>query len=173
VQQDQKIADLQARLTKDEKNVQLQSLVAPVDGTVLSISSNTLGGVITAAQPFITIVPSGTPLVVEASLQNKDIGFVSVGQRVAIKVDTYSFQQYGYLIGKVKSISPDAFNDPKLGLVYKIKVAINSNKTNKDHVLRISSGMSTSAEITTGQRRIIDFFIDPLVTKADNGLKVR
>lgn len=173
VQQDQKIAELQDQLTKDQRNVQLQSLTSPVDGTVLSVASNTLGGVITPAQPFITIVPSGTPLIVDANLQNQDIGFVSVGQRVAIKVDTYSFSRYGYLTGKVKSISPDAFNDPKLGPVYKIKVTIDSARTNKDNVLRISSGMSTSSEVKTGQRRIISFFLDPLTTKIDNGLKVR
>jgi hemolysin D len=173
VQQDQKIADLEDQLAKAQRGVQLQSLTAPVDGTVLSLSSNTLGGVITAASPFIAIVPSGTPLIVAASLQNKDIGFVSVGQRVAIKVDTYSFQRYGYLMGKVKSISPDAFSDQKLGLVYKIKVTIDSQKTNNGNTLHVSSGMSTAAEIKTGQRRIISFFLDPLTTKTEDGLKVR
>jgi hemolysin D len=173
VQQDQKIADLEDQLAKAQRGVQLQSLTAPVDGTVLSLSSNTLGGVITAASPFIAIVTSGTPLIVAASLQNKDIGFVSVGQRVAIKVDTYSFQRYGYLMGKVKSISPDAFSDQKLGLVYKIKVTIDSQKTNNGNTLHVSSGMSTAAEIKTGQRRIISFFLDPLTTKTEDGLKVR
>jgi len=44
---------------------------------------------------------------------------------------------------------------------------------NKSSLIHISSGMSVSAEIKTGQRRIIDFFIDPLATKVEDGLKVR
>lgn len=170
---DKRITELENTLAKAKEAVEQLSIKAPVDGTILSLATKTVGGVVSAAQPIVEIVPEGTPLVVEATVQNKDIGFIRVGQPVVIKVDTYSFQRYGYLKGTVKSISPDAINDEKQGPVYKMKVSINSDKTSKDNVIEVSPGMSVTAEITTGNRRIIEFFLDPLMTHTDDSLKVR
>lgn len=125
------------------------------------------------SQPIMEIVPEGTKLVIDSTLQNKDIGFVCVGQPVVIKVDTYSFQRYGYLKGAVKSISPDAVEDEKRGSVYKMKVEINGGKTSKNNIINVAPGMSTTAEITTRKRRIIEFFLDPLMTHTDTSLEVR
>ena len=173
VDQDKRITELENTLEKAKQVVDQLSIKAPVDGKVLSLSTKTVGGVVTAAQPIAQIVPEGTPLIVEANVQNKDIGFIKVGQPVDVKVDTYSFQRYGYLNGRVKSISPDAINDEKQGLVYKMKVEINTEKTSKNNTVTIEPGMSVTAEITTGQRRIIEFFLDPLMTHTDTSLEVR
>lgn len=144
-----------------------------MDGTILSLATKTVGGVVNAAEPIIEIVPDGTKLVIDANVQNKDIGFIEVGQPVVIKVDAYSFQRYGSLNGKVKSISPDAINDEKQGLIYKMKVEIEGNRTSKDNTLKVEPGLSVTTEITTGKRRIIEFFLDPLMTHTDASLEVR
>lgn len=170
---DKRITDLENTLAKAKQTVEQLSIKAPVDGTILSLATKTVGGVVNAAQPVVEIVPEDTPLVVDATVQNKDIGFIRVGQPVVIKVDTYSFQRYGYLKGTVKSISPDAINDEKQGLVYKMKVVIDGNKTSKDNIIKVEPGMSVTAEITTGDRRIIEFFLDPLMTHTDTSLEVR
>lgn len=170
---DKSITDLENTLAKAKQTVEQLSIKAPVDGTILSLATKTVGGVVNAAQPVVEIVPEGTPLVVDATVQNKDIGFIRVGQPVVIKVDTYSFQRYGYLKGTVKSISPDAINDEKQGLVYKMKVVIDGDKTSKDNIIKVEPGMSVTAEITTGDRRIIEFFLDPLMTHTDTSLEVR
>lgn len=173
VDQDKHITELEESLAKAKKNAELLAIKAPVDGTILSISTTTVGGVVTTAQPLIVIVPDSTPLIIEATLQNKDVGFVQVGQKVAIKVDTYSFQRYGYLTGTVKSISPDTFDDEKQGPIYRIKITIDSDKSSKDNTITVSPGMSVVSEITTDKRRIIDFFLDPFLTHTDDSLKVR
>lgn len=170
---DKSITELENTLAKAKEVVEQLSIKAPVNGTILSLATKTVGGVVNAAQPVVEIVPEDTPLVVDATVQNKDIGFIRVGQPVVIKVDTYSFQRYGYLKGTVKSISPDAINDEKQGPVYKMKVVIDGDKTSKDNVIKVEPGMSVTAEITTGDRRIIEFFLDPLVTHTDTSLEVR
>jgi membrane-fusion protein len=118
-------------------------------------------------------VPEKVPLYVDAALDNQDVGFVKPGQRVVVKVATYPFQRYGYLEGIVENISPDAIQDDKKGLIYKAKIKLNDDKSSKQNQLKLLPGMNISAEITTGQRRIIEFFLDPLMTKADESLKVR
>ncbi|TNF10871.1 MAG: HlyD family type I secretion periplasmic adaptor subunit, partial [Pseudomonadales bacterium] len=115
---EQRAAGLQQELSKAEQRNRLMHLTAPVDGTVQQLAIHTAGGVVTEAQPLMVIVPSNQPVEVEAMLENKDIGFVRPGQEVEVKVDTFTFTKYGVVHGTVVSISDDAIEDERLGLVY-------------------------------------------------------
>ena len=170
---EKRIIELENNLVKAKQILAQTTITAPVDGTVLSLTVKTIGGVVNAGQQLAQIVPEKVPLYVDAALDNQDIGFVKPGQRVVVKVATYPFQRYGYLEGTVENISPDAIQDDKKGLIYKAKIKLNDEKSSKQNQLKLLPGMSVSAEITTGQRRIIEFFLDPLMTRADESLKVR
>lgn len=170
---EKRIIELENNLVKAKQILAQTTITAPVDGTVLSLTVKTIGSVVNAGQQLAQIVPEKVPLYVDAALDNQDIGFVKPGQRVVVKVATYPFQRYGYLEGTVENISPDAIQDDKKGLIYKAKIKLNDEKSSKQNQLKLLPGMSVSAEITTGQRRIIEFFLDPLMTKADESLKVR
>ena len=170
---EKRIIELENNLVKAKQILAQTTITAPVDGTVLSLTVKTIGGVVNAGQQLAQIVPEKAPLYVDAALDNQDVGFVKPGQRVVVKVATYPFQRYGYLEGTVENISPDAIQDDKKGLIYKAKIKLNDDKSSKQNQLKLLPGMSVSAEITTGQRRIIEFFLDPLMTKADESLKVR
>jgi len=170
---EKRIIELENNLVKARQVLAQTTITAPVDGTVLSLTVKTIGGVVNAGQQLAQIVPEKVPLYVDAALDNQDVGFVKPGQRVVVKVATYPFQRYGHLEGTVENISPDAIQDDKKGLIYKAKIKLNDDKSSKQNQLKLLPGMSVSAEITTGQRRIIEFFLDPLMTKADESLKVR
>ena len=170
---EKRIIELENNLVKARQVLAQTTITAPVDGTVLSLTVKTIGGVVNAGQQLAQIVPEKVPLYVDAALDNQDVGFVKPGQRVVVKVATYPFQRYGYLEGTVENISPDAIQDDKKSLIYKAKIKLNDEKSSKQNQLKLLPGMSVSAEITTGQRRIIEFFLDPLMTKADESLKVR
>ena len=170
---EKRIIELENNLVKARQVLAQTTITAPVDGTVLSLTVKTIGGVVNAGQQLAQIVPEKVPLYVDAVLDNQDVGFVKSGQRVVVKVATYPFQRYGYLEGTVENISPDAIQDDKKGLIYKAKIKLNDDKSSKQNQLKLLPGMSVSAEITTGQRRIIEFFLDPLMTKIDESLKVR
>ncbi|PID30532.1 hypothetical protein CR983_02665 [Candidatus Saccharibacteria bacterium] len=173
IDSEKRIAELESVLTRARQMAEQLSITAPTDGTILSLAVKTVGGVVNAAQPIIEIVPDEADVVVEAMVKNSDIGFVEVGQPVVVKIDTFSFQRYGYLRGTVSSISPDAISDETHGLVYRMRVAIDSRQTSKDATIDVQPGMAVTAEITTGQRRIIEFFLDPLMTHIDTSLKAR
>ena len=170
---EKRIIELENNLVKAKQILAQTTITAPVDGTVLSLTVKTIGGVVNAGQQLAQIVPEKVSLYVDAALDNQDVGFVKSGQRVVVKVATYPFQRYGYLEGTVENISPDAIQDDKKGLIYKAKIKLNDEKSSKQNQLKLLPGMSVSAEITTGQRRIIEFFLDPLMTKADESLKLR
>lgn len=173
IAQEQRIAELEDNLAKAKRALEQTTITAPVDGTILALNTRTIGGVVNVAERIAQIVPDNDLLYVDVTLDNQDVGFVRVGQRVVIKVATYPFQRYGYLEGTVENISPDAIQDEKKGLVYKAKVKLSGANSSKKNRLKLLPGMSVSAEITTGKRRIIEFFLDPLMTHVDDSLKVR
>jgi len=173
IAQEQRIAELENNLAKAKRTLEQTTITAPVDGTILALNTRTIGGVVNVAERIAQIVPDNDLLYVDVTLDNQDVGFVRVGQRVVIKVATYPFQRYGYLEGTVENISPDAIQDEKKGLVYKAKVKLSGANSSKKNRLKLLPGMSVSAEITTGKRRIIEFFLDPLMTHVDDSLKVR
>lgn len=173
ITQEQRIAELENNLAKAKRALEQTTITAPVDGTILALNTRTIGGVVNVAERIAQIVPDNDLLYVDVTLDNQDVGFVRVGQRVVIKVATYPFQRYGYLKGTVENISSDAIQDEKKGLVYKAKVKLSGANSSKKNRLKLLPGMSVSAEITTGKRRIIEFFLDPLMTHIDDSLKVR
>jgi hemolysin D len=165
---------LEASLQESTFKNARQTLTAPVDGYVHELFVHTVGGVVTPAEKIVSIVPVNTPLLIQSTVMNKDIGFVKAGMPVAIKVDTFDFQKYGTLNGVVTQVDKDSRVDQKLGPVYTIYV------TPKQHALKVdgkwqnlSSGLSVTSEIKTGKRHIIEFFIYPLIKHLDEGMSVR
>src|SRR5205823_7569078 len=80
----------------------------PIDGVVQQLAVHTVGGVVTAAQPLMVIVPNESHLEIEAMVSNRDVGFIEAGQDAEIKVETFNFTRYGLLHGTVLSVSHDA-----------------------------------------------------------------
>ena len=175
------LSDKEKQITQLKANIQetafkntRQTLLAPVDGYVNELFVHTVGGVVTSAQKILSIVPAKAPLRVQALVLNKDIGFIKVGMPVAIKVDTYDFQKYGTLKGQVTQIDKDSKDDPKLGPVYTVQVLPQQQDLMIDgHWRHLSTGLSVTAEVKTGKRRIIEFFIYPLIKHLDEGMSVR
>lgn len=174
VSNNQTIIDYESDLKIREQTNKSQVLTAPVDGIVQTVAITTVGGVVTSAQPVVSIVPENAELIVEADVLNQDIGYVFEGQEVSVKLDTFSFQKYGTVDGKITYVSPSAVEDERKGLVYKIKVSVDRNSFNiNGSDVPISSGMSGTAEIKLEERRIIEFFLEPVFEYFDDSLKVR
>jgi hemolysin D len=177
-------------LRKSARRRQFQELRAPVDGVVQQLAVNTVGGVVQPAQPLMVIVPCSRAgaasaecaggLAVEAFVQNKDIGFVRVGQRVAVKLEAFNFTDYGLIEGTVETISRDAIDQSQEpagasrdangrpvqpGLVYaaRVRLACAPDDPKRSPLCdRVQPGMAAQAEIKTGRRRIIQYLLSPI-----------
>lgn len=161
-------------VTKTGQRDQLMLLHAPVSGTVQQLAIHTVGGVVTPAQALLAVVPSEETLEVEAMVLNKDIGFVRPGQRVTVKVESFPYTRYGYLEGAVESVSHDAAQDEKMGLVFPARVKLATSTLMIDGVkVKLSPGMALSVEIMTGQRRVIDYLLSPLKQRKNEAFRER
>ena len=110
---------LKQELNKAKTRNGLQTLTSPIDGVVQGSTVFTVGGVVTEAEKIMQIVPASGGLEIEAYISNKDIGFIQEKQHVTIKVDAFNFTKYGTIDGMVLDISNDAYQDEKLGLIFK------------------------------------------------------
>jgi hemolysin D len=163
-------------------------IIAPVSGYIHLLPVKTIGGVVTTAQPVVGIVPEGTPLEVNAIVMNKDIGYVKEGQNCVIKVDTFDFQKYGTIEGKIEGVNPYSMEDrdnkdnkeknkdmenESGGYPIRVKMLAEMLKTKNGDIYQVKPGMSVTAEVNVGKRRVIEFFLFPIIRYLDEGLKVR
>ncbi len=170
----EEVAQLNPEVSKTGKRDQQMELRAPVDGTVQQLAVHTVGGVITPAQSLLAVVPSEESLEIEATVLNKDIGFVRPGQAVTVKIESFPYTRYGYLTGTVASVSHDAAQDENLGLVFPARVKLDSSTLMIDGVqVGLTSGMTLSAEIKTGKRRVISYLLSPLQQHTSESLRER
>jgi len=161
----------QAKATQREK---LTTLTAPVAGVVQQLAAHTAGGVVTEAQPIMVIVPEGASVTAEVTLENKDIGFVSEGQEAAIKLETFPYTRYGTVEGKVSRVTADAVNDDKRGAIFPVTVALGKGVIDiEGKMIKLSPGMNLTAEIKTGQRRVIEYLLSPIQRAGSESLRER
>jgi hemolysin D len=190
-----KIASLGQDVAKDTERTNLQRLTSPVDGTVQQLAVHTVGGVVTPAQQLMIVVPDDATLEVEASLPNRDVGFVHPDQPAEIKVEAFTFTRYGLLHGKVLDLSRDVANlDDRPAQTGQAKPSQQDSEEQRQlrqpgyivHVTldqtsidtetgpqALGPGMSVTVEILTGRRRVIDYLLSPLKRYRHEGLRER
>lgn len=195
-QTEQKAASLQEQLVQAAQKFRLQTLTAPVDGTVQQLAVHTEGGVVTPAQQLMAIVPADSHLEIEAMISNRDIGFVHAEQEAAVKIDTFDYTKYGLLHGHVVSVSQDAImrdnptdksadksqggdkrdsSEPKgQELVYSARVLLDQTQMQvDDRMVNLAPGMAVTVEIKTGSRRIISYLLSPIQKHMHQSLRER
>lgn len=158
-------ADARGRLTR---------ITSPVNGTVQQLAVHTEGGVVTPAQALMVVVPADQPLEVEAFFENKDIGFLREGQAAEVKVETFPFTKYGTLGAELASVSHDAISDEQRGLIYASRVRMaRTSLAVEGAEVRLSPGMAVTVEVKTGRRRVIEYFLAPLLQHTHESLRER
>jgi hemolysin D len=151
-----------------------QILASPVDGTVKDLNVYTVGGVVNEAERLMEIVPLGERLEVEAFVGNQDIGYIHEGQSAEVKIHTFPFTRYGVIAARVESVARDATVDEKLGLIYRATLSLEESAIMVDgRETPLLPGMAVTAEISTGQRRLIEFFLAPLLRMRQESMRER
>jgi hemolysin D len=161
-------------IIKAKQSDSLQLIRSPVAGVVQQLAIHTIGGVVTPAQELMRIVPGGMDFEVEAVFNNRDIGFVKEGQRAEVKVDAFPFTRYGTINAEIRSISNDSILDEKNGLGYVARVRLDDNTIQTgDRRVTLHPGLSVSVEAKTGDRRLIDYFLSPLLKFRSESIRER
>ncbi len=160
--------------TSLEDRVKRTLVRAPVDGTVKQLLVNTVSGVVKPGMDILEIVPSEDTLLVEAKVKPSDVGFLRLGLDAMVKFTAYDFSIYGGLEGKVVFISADTITNERGETYYIVHI-----KTDKNHLgtvtkpLELMVGMTTSVDILTGKKTVLDYLLKPILKAKHNALRER
>lgn len=157
-------AELQSVLGQQLDEVERLQVRSPVDGIVKSYTVNTLGGVISPGSVVAEVVPVGDELEGFLRVKPADIGNVSVGQRVEMKVQAYDYSRFGTVPGAVKSISAGTFQDEKTGEpYYKVRARLDRDFAGKDKSKNLLvPGMTLTADILTDRTNLFLYLLGPI-----------
>lgn len=162
---EQAIARTKEAINRADDQVDRTTISSPINGVVKSLRNHTLGGVIQPGATIMEIVPQSANLIIEAKLNPNDVGFVSKGHDVLVKVNTYDYARYGGLKGTVESISADSLTDEQTGLPYfLVKVRTDKNYLGSDaNSFPITAGMQVMVDIKTGSKSIMEYLLKPVI----------
>ena len=190
---DLKRGQMTEEVTKATQRQSLMRMTAPVSGTVQQLAIHTTGGVVTPAQALLVVVPDQAQVTAEVQIENQDIGFVHEGQQAEIKLEAFPYTRYGTIPATLQVVAADAVTrqtgpavDPATG------APLSADKANaatavfpailtlsKTYVevegkkVRLTPGMTLSAEVKTGKRRVIDYLLSPIAEHANESMRER
>jgi len=150
-------------------------LYSPIDGVVDNIHYNYQSAVIPPGESIADITSLSEALIAEVKIPRKDIGFLQVGQLAKVKVDAYNFSKYGFIEGKVKSISRSSYadnNDEQEYFIAKIELAENY-LSRGGYRYYIAPNMELTCDITTGRRKVIEYALKPIFIAIEDAFDER
>ena len=189
IDNNKRIAELDSQISQAQQTIKYQKITAPIDGVVFDLKARP--GFVpqpSQAEALLKIVPDGCPteikdaakgcLVAEVDVTNQDIGFVRVGQKTDIRIDSFSYSEYGDIKGEVISIGSDALPPDENHRFYRFPVRVSLNSQElvlKDKsTLPLQSGMSVSVNIKVNENRtVLGLFTDMFNKQVDTLKQVR
>ena len=158
-----KTSELMERKVAAEDQLKRIDIRAPLDGVVHQLNVHTVGGVITAGEPIMFIVPESEALTVEVKMQPQDIDQVRFGQKALLRFSAFNQRTTPELNGTVTRISADVTQDQKSGAsFYTVRIAVSEDEIARLEGNKLIAGMPVEAFIQTGERNVISYLVKPL-----------
>ena len=158
-----KIGEMIERKVAAEDQLRRVDIRAPQDGMVLQSTVHTVGGVVTAGDALMLIVPQADDLQVEAKVNPVDIDKLQIGQKTLLRLSAFNQRTTPELNGVVSRVSPDVTTDQRTGQsYYTIRVSMPAAEIARLGHVKIIPGMPVEAFIQTGDRTMLSYLMKPL-----------
>ncbi len=142
---------------------------APTKGRVQHMLQRSIGEVVRPSEMITRIVPLDDALVADVQVKPSDIATVKIADRAELKVTAYDYSRYGKIEGEVLSISPTTFeSEDKRSNYYKVIIRFDPNRTDKFATAwQLQPGMAVDAEIISGSKSLLQYFLKPVYRGLD------
>ena len=171
---DGKIGEYVERKVTAEDQLKRTDIRAPQDGVVFQSTANTVGGVITAGDPIMLIVPETDTLLVEAKVEPKDIEQVQLGQPVVLRFSAFSMRTTPEINGTVVRVGADTSTDQRTGQsYYLVRISMTADEIKRLGDVKLTPGMPVEAFIQTGERTMISYLVKPLRDQLNRAFRER
>jgi HlyD family secretion protein len=160
---DSKIGEYVERKVTAEDQLKRTDIRAPQDGVVFQSTANTVGGVITAGDAAMLIVPETDTLLVEAKVEPRDIDQVQYGQPVVLRFSAFNMRTTPEINGTVVRVGADTSTDQRTGQsYYLVRISMTADEIKRLGDVKLTPGMPVEAFIQTGERTMISYLVKPL-----------
>jgi HlyD family secretion protein len=160
---DGKIGEYVERKVTAEDQLRRTEIRAPQDGVVFQSTANTVGGVVTAGDPIMLIVPEADTLLVEVKVEPKDIDQLQFGQPVVLRFSAFNLRTTPELNGTVVRIAADTSTDQRTGQsYYLVRISMTAEEISRLGDVKLTPGMPVEAFIQTGERTMLSYLVKPL-----------
>jgi hemolysin D len=169
---DRRLEVLASELRSATRRVDATELRAPHSGVVDQLKVYTVGGIAQAGEELLRIVPDDGRVEIEAVFSNADIGFLEKAQLTRLRFDAYPAARFGTIEGQVVDVSADAkeINAGQFGYTVRIEPSTGAFQiAGKSYPL--SAGMTMDVDVVMQKRRIISYFIQPLIDSFQRSLR--
>jgi HlyD family secretion protein len=160
---DSKIGEYVERKVTAEDQLKRTDIRAPQDGIVFQSTANTVGGVVTAGDPMMLIVPESDNLLVEVKVDPKDIDQLQFGQAVVLRFSSFNARTTPEINGAVVRIAADTTTEQRTGQsYYLVRISMTADEIKRLGDVKLTPGMPVEAFIQTGERTMLSYLIKPL-----------
>ncbi len=160
---DSKIGEYVERKVTAEDQLKRTDIRAPQDGIVFQSTANTVGGVITAGEPIMFIVPETDTLLAEVKVNPRDIDQVQFSQPVLLRFSAFDVRTTPEINGTVVRIAADTTTDQRTGQsYYLVRISMTADEIKRLGNVKLTPGMPVEAFIQTGERTLMSYLIKPL-----------
>jgi HlyD family secretion protein len=158
-----KSAELVEKKVAAEDQLKRIDIRAPQSGMVHQLDVHTVGGVISAGQPIMLIVPAADKLLVEAKVQPQDIDQVRVGQAAVMRFTNFNSRTTPEINGEVYVVSGDVTTDQRTGAsYYTVRILVPPAELARlDAAIKLIPGMPVEVFIQTTNRTVVSYFVRP------------
>lgn len=142
-------------------------VIAPVDGIVLELDNLFEGAVVSPGDILITLVPTNVPLTVEMDVKPQDISNIVLGNEVSVKLSALPYQKHGDLAAELTYLSEDTVHksiNGESGTFFRARAIITSNNLRQlPPNFRLFPGIQVQSDIRVAKRRLITYFLYPVI----------
>jgi HlyD family secretion protein len=160
---DGKIGEFIERKITAEDQLKRIDVRAPQDGTVFQLAVHTVGGVITAGDPIMLIVPEADNLSVEVKVNPQDIDQLQLKQKAILRFSAFNARTTPEIEGVVTRISADTSTDQRTGQnYYTVRISMPPEQIQRLGEVKLLPGMPVEAFVQTGDRTMLSYLVKPL-----------
>jgi HlyD family secretion protein len=160
---DGKIGEFVERKVTAEDQLKRIDIRAPQDGSVFQLAVHTVGGVITAGDPIMLIVPEADNLSVEVKVNPQDIDQLQLNQKAILRFSAFNARTTPEIEGIVTRISADTSTDQRTGQTYyTVRISMPAEQIERLGNVKLLPGMPVEAFVQTGDRTMLSYLMKPL-----------
>ena len=162
-----KLSDVLPKLVAAREQLQHSMVRAPATGQVVGLTVFTVGGVVSAGQKLMDVVPDGRELVIQGQLNPTDADDAYIGQPAQVRFVSVHNRSLPLFTGKVRTVSADSFTDAQTGRSYfRIAVVVPEAELNRVRSIlgngELRPGLPVETVLRVRKRTALQYLMEPL-----------